>query len=103
LSFSSYRPVGKPVFHHVVTRATFFFFSLFWIIKLAILPATMLRYYSTSESLMPSEIFSSSFRSIGSLLPQGRHSTSLQSARLQTGRLPSRLVLFSFWTDAHAI
>jgi hypothetical protein len=34
-------------------------------------------------------IFSSSFRSIGSLLPIGRHSTSLRSARLQTGRLLS--------------
>jgi hypothetical protein len=40
--------------------------------------------------------FSSSFRSIGSLLPIARHSTSLHSARLQTGRLPSRFVLFSF-------
>jgi hypothetical protein len=34
-------------------------------------------------------IFSSSFRSIGSLLPIGRHSTSLRSAKLQTGRLLS--------------
>jgi hypothetical protein len=34
-------------------------------------------------------IFSSSFRSIGSLLPICRHSTSLRSARLQTGRLLS--------------
>jgi hypothetical protein len=40
----------------------------------------------TSASSMPSEIFLSSFRSIGSLLPIGRHSTS-NSARLQTGRL----------------
>jgi hypothetical protein len=42
---SSYRPVGKPVSHHVVTRPTFFLL-LFWIIILAILPATMLGYYS---------------------------------------------------------
>jgi hypothetical protein len=48
-------------------------------------------------------IFSSSFRSIGRLLPIGRHSTSLRSARLQTGRLQSWLVLFFFWTYVHAI
>jgi amino acid transporter len=30
---------------------------LFWIIILAILPATMLGYYSMSASLMPSEFF----------------------------------------------
>jgi hypothetical protein len=63
------------------------FLFLFWIIIPAILPATMLGYYSMSASLMPSEIVSSSFQSIGSLLPIGRHSTSLRSARLQTGRL----------------
>jgi hypothetical protein len=34
-----------------------FLLLLFWIIILAILPATMLRYYSMSASLMPSEIF----------------------------------------------
>jgi hypothetical protein len=55
---SSYRPVGKPVSHHVVTRPTFFFSSfLFWIIIPAILPATMLEYYSMSASLTPSEFF----------------------------------------------
>jgi hypothetical protein len=52
---SSYRPVGKPVSHHVVTRPTFP--SLFWIIIPAILPAMMLGYYSMSTSLMPSEFF----------------------------------------------
>jgi hypothetical protein len=47
LLFSSlYRPVGKPVSHQVVTRPTFFFSFLFWIIIPAILPATMLGYYS---------------------------------------------------------
>jgi hypothetical protein len=56
-----------------------------------------------SASSMPSKIFSSSFRSIGNLLPIGHHSTSLRSARLQTSRLPSRFVLFPFWTDVHAI
>jgi hypothetical protein len=40
-------------------------------------------------------IFSSSFRSIGSLLPIGCYSTSLRLARLQTGRLLSWFVLFS--------
>jgi hypothetical protein len=47
-------------------------------------------------------IFSSLFRSIGSLLPIDRHSISLRSARLQTGRLLSWFVLF-FWTDVHVI
>jgi hypothetical protein len=41
-------------------------------------------------------IFSSSFRSIGSLLLIGRHSTSLRSARLQTGQLLSWFVSLSF-------
>jgi hypothetical protein len=53
---SSYRPVGKPVSDHVATRPTFFF-SSFWIIIPAILPATMLEYYSMSASSMPSELF----------------------------------------------
>jgi hypothetical protein len=34
-----------------------FFSSLFWIIISVILPATTLRYYSTSASSMPSEFF----------------------------------------------
>jgi hypothetical protein len=54
---SSYRPVEKPISHHVVTRPTFFLLFLFWIIIPAILPATMLGYYSTSASSMPSEFF----------------------------------------------
>jgi hypothetical protein len=41
-----------------------------------------------SASSMPSNFFLV-VRSIGSLLPIGRHLTSLRSARLQTGRLPS--------------
>jgi hypothetical protein len=48
-------------------------------------------------------IFSSSFRSIGSLLPIGRHSTSLHSAKLQTGRLLRWTCPFSFLTNVHAI
>jgi hypothetical protein len=51
---SSYRPVGKLVSHHVTTRSTFF---LFWIIIPAILPSTMLGYYSMSASSMPSGFF----------------------------------------------
>jgi hypothetical protein len=43
---SSYRPVGKPVSHHVVTRLTFSSFLLLWTIIPAILPAMMLGYYS---------------------------------------------------------
>jgi hypothetical protein len=42
---SSYRPVEKPLSHHVVTRPTFSSF-LFWTIIPAILPAMMLGYYS---------------------------------------------------------
>jgi hypothetical protein len=55
--------------------------------------ARILLYQCISDALL---IFSSSFRSIGSLLPIGDHSTSLHLARLQTGRLLSLLVLFSF-------
>jgi hypothetical protein len=43
---SSYRPVGKSVSHHVVTRPIFLFSSLFRTIIPAILPAMMLGYYS---------------------------------------------------------
>jgi hypothetical protein len=63
-------------------------YFLFRIIIPVILPATMLGYYSMSAYSMPSDFFSS-FRSIGSLLPIGRHLTLLRSARLQTGRLLS--------------
>jgi hypothetical protein len=56
LCSSSYRPVGKPISHHVVTQPTFSS-SSFWIIIPVILPATMLGYYSISASLMPSEFF----------------------------------------------
>jgi hypothetical protein len=54
---SSYRPVGKPVSHHVVTQPTFSSLSLFWIIIPAILSAMMLEYHSMSVSLTPSEFF----------------------------------------------
>jgi hypothetical protein len=49
----------------------------------------MLGYYSMSVSLMPSEFFHLHSDLIGSLLPIGRHSTSLRSATLKTGRLLS--------------
>jgi hypothetical protein len=42
----SYRPIGKPFSHHVVTLPTFSPLLLFWTIIPAILPATMLGYYS---------------------------------------------------------
>jgi hypothetical protein len=54
---SSYRPVGKPVSHHVATQPTFSSLLLFWIIIPAILSTTMLGYYSMSASLMPSKFF----------------------------------------------
>jgi hypothetical protein len=66
---------------------------LFWIIISAILPTTMLGYYSMSASLMPSKLFV-----IISIYwkPASYRSTSLHSARLQTGRLPSQFVFFLF-------
>jgi hypothetical protein len=76
----SHQPVGKSVSHHITTRPSSLLF-LFWIIIPAILPTTMLGYYSMSASLTPSEFFSSLFRSIGSLPPIGHHSTSLRSAQ----------------------
>jgi hypothetical protein len=43
---SSYRPVGKPFSHHVVTQLTFSSLFLFWTIIPAILPLMILGYYS---------------------------------------------------------
>jgi hypothetical protein len=83
--------------------STYFLFFLFWIIILSILPATMLGYYSTSASLMPSKIFSSSFRSIGSLLPIGRHLTSLRLAKTSNRSATKLICSFFFWTEVHAI
>jgi hypothetical protein len=85
---SSYRPVGKFVSHHFVARSTFASFLFF---GSSYRPSCrhvggILLYECIFDALW---IFSSSFRSIGSLLPIGRHSTSLRSARLQTGRLLS--------------
>jgi hypothetical protein len=54
---SSYWPVGKPIFSSRRYLKYFFFFSLFWIIIPAIMSTAMLRYYSMSASLMPSEFF----------------------------------------------
>jgi hypothetical protein len=42
---SSYRPIGKPVSHHIATRPIFSSL-LFWTIIPAILPAMMLGYFS---------------------------------------------------------
>jgi hypothetical protein len=90
---SSYRPVGKPVSHHVVTRPTFSSL-LFWIIIPAILPATMLGYYSMSVSLTPSEFFI--VVSIYWKPASYRSSLDLPSfGKTTTGWLPSRFV-FSF-------
>jgi hypothetical protein len=88
--------LGNPFLITSLLDLLFLLFFLSWIIIPAILPATMLGYYFMSASLMPSEIFSLSFQSIGSLLPIGRHSTSLCSTRLLTGRLLSWLVIFSY-------
>jgi hypothetical protein len=75
--------LGNPFL--IMSLLNLLFLLLCYIIIPAIMPATLLRYYSMSASVMASEMFPSSIQSIGSLLPIGRHSTSLQSARLQTG------------------
>ena len=75
---------------------------LFWIIKPALLPASMLGDYSTSASSMPSNFFyvastsgkPTSYRSALDLATLG--------TRLQ-GRLLSWLLILLFWTDVHAI
>jgi hypothetical protein len=73
----------------------FIFLFLFWIITPAILPATMLGYYSMSASLTPSN-FSSLFRSIGSLLPIGRHLTSLRFGKTSNRSAAKSICPFSF-------
>jgi hypothetical protein len=99
---SSYQLVGKSVSHHVITRSTFSSLLLF---EPSYRPFYPPRCSDTTHEFIFDAlwIFSSSFRSIGSLLPIGRHSTCLRSARLQTGRLLSWFVLFFFWTDVHVI
>jgi hypothetical protein len=96
---SSYWPVGKNVSHQVITRPTFSFFF-----GSSYRPSFPPRCSGTTLWLRPwgPLNFSSLFRSIGSLLPIGRHSTSLRSARLQTSWTLSWFI-FSFWTDMHAI
>jgi hypothetical protein len=97
---SSYRPVGKPVSHHIVTRPTFFFFfgSSYW-------PSCPSRCSDTTLWVHPwcPLIFLSSFRSIGSLLPIGRPSTSLCSAKTSNRSAAKLIFSFLFWTDVHAI
>jgi hypothetical protein len=55
-----------------------------------------------SASSMPSEFFHRRFDLIGSLLPIGRHSTSLHSSRLHRSAV-KLICSFFFWTDVHAI
>jgi hypothetical protein len=90
---SSYRHVRKPVAHHVVTRPIFLSFLNHHTGHPAHHDAWILLYECILDALW---IFSSSFRSIGSLLLIGSHLISLRSARIQTGRLLSRFVLFLF-------
>jgi hypothetical protein len=69
---------------------TYFFLSSSFLDHHTVHPARHdARILLMSAYSMPSKFFSSLFRSIGRLLPIGRHSTSLRSARLQTGRLLS--------------
>jgi hypothetical protein len=57
LFYSSYQPCLETRFSSRHYSTYFFFFFLFWIIIPAILPATMLGYYSMSASSMPFEYF----------------------------------------------
>jgi hypothetical protein len=75
-------------------------FFLFRIIILAILPATMLRYYSMSASLTPPGFFI--VVSIYLKLASYRSSFDLPSFGKTSNKSAAKL-LFSFWTDVHAI
>jgi hypothetical protein len=66
-------------------------------------PISEIRFVSMSAFLMPSKIFSSSFRSIGSLLPIGRHLTSLRFDKTSNRSAAKLTCSFFFWTDVHAI
>jgi hypothetical protein len=91
---SSYPPIGKSNSHHVVTRPTFF--SSYFLDHHTSHPARHdARILLMSASSIPSEFFSSSFRSIGSMLPIGRHSTS--SFGKTTNRSAAQLIYFSFF------
>jgi hypothetical protein len=68
----------------------------FWIIIAAILPAMMLGYYSMSASLMPSKIFSSSFRSIWKPASY-RSSLDLSSIGKTTNRSAAKLTCSFFF------
>jgi hypothetical protein len=62
----------------------------------------MLGYYSMSASLMPSKIFSSSFRSIWKPASY-RSSLDLSSIGKTTNRSAAKLTCSFFWTDVHDI
>jgi hypothetical protein len=92
---SSYRPIGKPVSHHVITRSTFSSLLLFWTIISAILPVMMFGYYSWVHLRCPLNFFiivsiywkPSSYRSSLDVLSFGK--TSHRSA--------VKLICFSFY------
>jgi hypothetical protein len=48
-------------------------------------------------------IFSSLFQSAGSLLPIGRHSTSLRFGKTSNRSATKLICSFIFWTDVHAM
>jgi hypothetical protein len=101
LFFSSYRPIGKPVSHHVSTRPTFSSFS--FLDHHTGHPARpMLGYYSMSASLTPSDFFivvSIYWKSVFY-----RSSLDLSSFGKTTNRSAAKLTCsFFFWTDVHAI
>jgi hypothetical protein len=94
LFFSSYRPVGKPVSHHVVNRPTFSLF-LFWIIIPATPPAMMLGYYSWVHPWCPLNFFI--VVSIYWNPASHRSSLDLSLFGKTTNRSAAKLICFSFF------
>jgi hypothetical protein len=94
-------PLGNP-FLITSLLDLLFLFLLFWIIIPAILPATMLGYYSMSASLMSSEFFI--VVSIYWKSALYRSSLDLALFGMTTNRSAAKLTCsFFFWTDVHAI
>jgi hypothetical protein len=98
---SSYRPVGKPVSHHVDTRPPFSSF----LFGTSYRPSCPPRCSDTTLWVHPwcPLNFFIVIRSIGSLLPIGYHSTSLRLARLQNRSAAKLICSFFFRIDVHAI
>jgi hypothetical protein len=82
--------------------STYFLFFFLWTIRPAILPATMLGYYSMSASLMPSNFFF--VVSIYWKYASYRSSLDRPSFGKTTNRSAAKSICsFRVWTDVHAI